>query len=308
MHKSSGRWRLGLGLALTTATLWGFLPIGLVLLLDYMDAYTIVWYRFLVAALTLLVVLARTRKLPRLAQLRDGGWILLGIAIVGLAGNYILYVMGLERTTPGSAQIVIQLAPVFLLLGSLMIYRESFAPAQWLGLSVLLLGLALFFNRNFGDVQGADRTFYLGLLQLCGAAVIWAAYALAQKQLLNVLNSQSIMFCLYLASTLLFLPLAQPASILRLDALGAGLLLFCCLNTLVAYGSFAEALAHWEASRISAILAITPLITLLSMLILLALFPALGLQENLNTLSWIGALLVVCGSVVTALAGDRTSH
>ncbi len=56
MHKSSGRWRLGLGLALTTAILWGFLPIGLVLLLDYMDAYTIVWYRFLFAALTLLVV------------------------------------------------------------------------------------------------------------------------------------------------------------------------------------------------------------------------------------------------------------
>jgi len=127
MHKSSGRWRLGLALALTTAILWGFLPIGLVLLLDYMDAYTIVWYRFLAAALVLLVVLARTGKLPQPGRLRDGGWPLLGIATLSLAGNYILYMMGLERTTPGSAQIVIQLAPVFLLLGSLLIYRESFA-------------------------------------------------------------------------------------------------------------------------------------------------------------------------------------
>ncbi|MGI9294574.1 MAG: EamA family transporter, partial [Pseudomonadales bacterium] len=89
MHKSSGRWQLGLALALTTAILWGFLPIGLVLLLAYMDAYTIVWCRFLVAALILFVVLTRTRKLPRLAHLRGGGWYLLGIAILGLAGNYI---------------------------------------------------------------------------------------------------------------------------------------------------------------------------------------------------------------------------
>ncbi|MGI9286446.1 MAG: DMT family transporter [Pseudomonadales bacterium] len=306
MHKSSGRWRLGLALALTTAVLWGFLPIGLVFLLEYMDAYTIVWYRFLAAALTLLVVLTRTRKLPKPAQLRGNGVYLLSIAILGLAGNYILYMMGLERTTPGSVQIVIQLAPVFLLLGGLLIYRETFSSAQWLGLGVLLLGLALFFNRNFNDVHGADRRFYIGLLQVFGASVVWAAYALAQKQLLNVMNSQTIMFCLYVSSTLLFLPLAQPASVLHLDALGVALLLFCCLNTLVAYGSFAEALAHWEASRISAILAITPLITLLSMLGLIALFPTIAPRENLNTISWIGALLVVCGSVVTARAGDHT--
>lgn len=305
MHKSSGRWRLGLGLALTTTAMWGILPIGLLLLLDYMDAYTIVWYRFLVAALLMLVVLTRTRKLPRLAQLRAGGWYLLGIAILGLASNYILYMLGLERTTPGSAQIVIQLAPVLLLLGSLLIFRESFAPAQWLGLGILLLGLALFFNHHFSDTLGANRRFYTGLLLVFGASVVWAAYALAQKQLLNMWNSQTIMFCLYLASTLLFLPLAQPASILNLDALGIALLLFCCLNTLVAYGSFAEALAHWEASRISAVLAITPLVTLLSMLGLLTLFPGIALQENLNTLSWVGALLVVCGSVVTSLAGTR---
>ncbi len=307
MHKSSGRWRLGLALALTTAILWGFLPIGLVLLLDYMDAYTIVWYRFLAAALVLLVVLARTGKLPQPGRLRDGGWPLLGIATLSLAGNYILYMMGLERTTPGSAQIVIQLAPVFLLLGSLLIYRESFAPTQWLGLGVLLLGLMLFFNRKFGDALGADRGFYVGIAQVFAAAVIWAGYALAQKQLLNVWSSQGIMLCLYLASTLLFLPLAQPASILKLDALGLGLLCFCCLNTLVAYGCFAEALAHWEASRISAVLTITPLVTLLSMLGLVALFPGIALQENLNTLAWVGALLVVCGSVVTALAGDRVA-
>ena len=51
-------------------------------------------------------------------------------------------------------------------------------------------------------------------------------------------------------------------SLAVLHQLIGALLLACCMNTLVAYGAFAEALAHWEASRVSAILATTPLLCL----------------------------------------------
>jgi len=50
MHEISGRWRLGLFLSLTTAILWGVLPIALKGLLQYMDVNTITWFRFLIAA------------------------------------------------------------------------------------------------------------------------------------------------------------------------------------------------------------------------------------------------------------------
>jgi drug/metabolite transporter (DMT)-like permease len=46
MHSSSGRWKLGLALALTTALCWGLLPIALKIVLAGMDAWTITWYRF----------------------------------------------------------------------------------------------------------------------------------------------------------------------------------------------------------------------------------------------------------------------
>jgi hypothetical protein len=61
---------------------------------------------------------------------------------------------------------------------------------------------------------------------------------------------------------LAFAPLASPSSLARLDAAGAGVLAFCALNTVVGYGAFAESLAHWEASRVGAVLALTPLGTL----------------------------------------------
>ncbi|MDD9894936.1 MAG: EamA family transporter [Gammaproteobacteria bacterium] len=44
---------LGFFLSLTTAALWGMLPVALKELLAGMDAWTVVWYRFLVAALVL---------------------------------------------------------------------------------------------------------------------------------------------------------------------------------------------------------------------------------------------------------------
>ena len=50
MHQTTGRWRLGLLLSLATVSMWGVLPIVLKLLLAHMDAATITWYRFLIAA------------------------------------------------------------------------------------------------------------------------------------------------------------------------------------------------------------------------------------------------------------------
>jgi drug/metabolite transporter (DMT)-like permease len=87
---------------------------------------------------------------------------------------------------------------------------------------------------------------------------------LAQKQLLTVWHSVQVMMVIYLACALVLTPWAQPLQVLALSPLQGWLLLACCLNTLVAYGAFAEALAHWEASRVSATLALTPLVTFIS--------------------------------------------
>ena len=69
-------------------------------------------------------------------------------------------------------------------------------------------------------------------------------------------NSLQVMMVIYLACAVLITPWAHPLQVLELNALQGWLLFACCLNTLVAYGAFAEALAHWEASRVSAALAL----------------------------------------------------
>ena len=110
----TGRWRLGFSLALTTAFLWGVMPIALKIVLSGMDVYTISWYRFAFSAVVVGALLASTGQLPLWRSLKRRGWLLMLLALFGLVGNYVLYALALKHTTPSVTQIVIQLAPMSL--------------------------------------------------------------------------------------------------------------------------------------------------------------------------------------------------
>lgn len=302
MHVASGRWLYGLFLTLVTSVLWGILPIKLKEVLRVMDPYTVTWYRLTVAGTLLFIWLAAGRRLPRFAPLgRKGIW-LLAAAVGGLLGNYLLYLFGLRLLSPGTAQLVIQVAPILLLLGSLLIFRERFGVGQALGLLVMLAGFGLFFNQRLEELFGSLTTYTTGVLVVLLAALIWTFYGLAQKQLLTVWSSMQVMMVIYLLCAALLTPVVHPLEALQLDATQGWLLLACCLNTLVAYGAFAEALAHWEASRVSAALAITPLVTFAAAALVAWWWPGHVSPEQIDALGYLGALLVVLGSAFTALA------
>ncbi|RJG09961.1 DMT family transporter [Pseudomonas cavernicola] len=301
MHISSGRWLYGLLLALTTAVLWGILPIKLKEVLQVMDPITVTWYRLLVAGSILLAYLAAAKRLPSFRLLGKNGIWLLVLAIAGLTGNYVLYLIGLNLLSPGTTQLVIQVAPILFLISSLFVFRERFSVGQGIGLAVLLLGFGLFFNQRLHELLSSLTAYTTGVLIVLLAAFVWTFYGLAQKQLLTVWNSVQVMMVIYLACAALLMPWAQPVQILSLSPLQGWLLLACCLNTLVAYGAFAEALAHWEASRVSATLAITPLVTFASVALAASLWPDHVQPEQINWIAYAGALLVVLGSALTAL-------
>ncbi|WP_031564490.1 DMT family transporter [Rheinheimera texasensis] len=308
MHQASGRSFYGFILALVTAVLWGMLPIALKHLLMDLSANTITWVRFLVAALFVSLVLWQKNALPAVRGLSKKALTLLIIAIGGLLSNYILYLMGLHLLTAETAQVVIQLAPFLMMMGGIFIFREQLLLWQKIGATLLVSGLLLFFNEKLLILLTQFNQDSLGVLLVVIAAVTWACYALAQKQLLMTFNSQQIMWFIYLAGAVCFLPLIDLNPVLQLTGLQWGLLAFCCLNTIIAYGAFAEALEHWEASKVSAVLAITPLLTILFANIVSWLFPDAAPAQGLNFWSVTGALLVVAGSAITALSPLLKHH
>lgn len=300
-HRASGDSVRGFLLASLTMVLWGVLPLALRAVLQYVDPVTLTGVRMAFATLVLGAILAMTGRWPRLGGLSRMGFVLLFVAIAGLASNYIGFVLGLHHTSPASAQVLIQLGPLLLGMGGLVVFGERFARVQWFGVALLVAGLGTFFSSQLVLLGRELDRYLLGVEWIVFAAATWAAYGLAQKQLLLSLPSQAIMLLVYLGCAACFLPFSDLGRVLRLDAEGIGLLLFCSANTLVAYGAFAASLEHWEASRVSAVLALTPLATLSFSALASELVPSYAAPERLSAESWIGAGLVVAGSLVTAL-------
>jgi drug/metabolite transporter (DMT)-like permease len=80
------------------------------------------------------------------------------------------------------------------------------------------------------------------------------------------------------------------------------------MNTLIAYGCFTEALNCWEASKVSAVLALAPLFTIGGLKLIVYVYPTYAFTDRLSALSIIGALLLVIGSVLTALMPIFIQH
>ncbi|OUL25291.1 EamA family transporter [Nostoc sp. T09] len=301
MHQSSGRWRLGLALSLLTVFLWGILPIALTVTLQALDVYTVIWFRFSVSFALLAVYLGVQGKLPTREQLRSTSWKLLAIATIFLAMNYFLFLQGLALTSPANAEVVIQFSSVFLGLGGLVIFKERYQLYQWIGVSIFTLGYVLFFHEQLTNLITAHNVYLYGSSLIVLGAAAWAIYALAQKQLLQSLSSAQIMLIVYGGCAFLFTPFATSKTIFTLSNLHLNTLLFCALNTLIAYGAFAESLAHWEASRVSAVLALAPIVTLITVWAISVITPSLILPEKLTLVGVLGAVLVVTGAAAIAL-------
>lgn len=302
LHRSSGNWKLGLLLAVATALCWATLPLTLRVSLEQVDAWTITWIRFVTAALALFGWLALRGRLGAYRSLGGRHWRLMLFAGVMLTLNFVGYLFGLQYTTPGNAQLLIQAAPLMMAVGGIYVFHEHFSFGQWLGLAAIVLGLGLFAFDQAGSRDVPASNYPLGAAIVFGAALVWAIYALVQKQLLLTISSQHVLCFIYALAAILLLPLATPSRLLGLDATHGWALFYCCINTVAAYGAFAEALAHWEASRVGVILATTPLLCVLTVQIAHTMNPDLIAPEHINALGWIGAGLVVLGSAMGSLA------
>jgi len=301
LHRPSGEAALGAGFTALTMLLWAVLPFALAGALARVDPVTLTWARFVIATLALLAWLALRGELPELHRLAGGGWRLLALAVLGLAVNYIAYLVGLQRTTPAGAAVLIQLAQVLLSLGGIFVFGERFTRVQWAGFATLVAGLVTFSWAQLAQLASELDRYVSGIALIVFASVIWAGYGLAQKQLLVRLPAQPLMLLIYAGCAVCFTPFAAPSALASLDSAGWALVAFCGANTLLSYGALATALAHWEASRVSALLALGPLLTLAIAALAAGAVPT----ERLDAPSWAAALAVVAGSIATSAGGKR---
>lgn len=292
-------------MALLTAFMWGVLPVVFTLLRGGPDVMAVTWIRFLFSAIVVGLFLWRRKQLPAVGGWRARDWLYLFFAVFFLAGNFILYLMGLELISPEATVVLIQLAPFILMFGSVFIYGESFALIEWLGAGLLFVGLVLFFNDRLALLLQAFTSETLGIVYILLAAVSWGIYGLLQKPLLRKVGSVQLTLLMYAGGALILLPVSHAPSLLGVTALQGGAVLFGCLNMVIGYGAFTEALRVWQGAKVSTVIALAPVITIICMRTAVTLWPEYFTGSGLNLWAYVGAALVVGGSMLAALGKLR---
>ncbi len=133
----------GIIYASITAVMWGFLAIALKVASGIMDPVTIVWFRFVVAFSILFLFFLFTK--PSELKIFKKPPIFLVIASIALGINYLAFLYGVELTTPSTAQVIIQIGPIFLGFVGLIFFKEKISMRQGIGFMIDGYGLFLFY-------------------------------------------------------------------------------------------------------------------------------------------------------------------
>jgi drug/metabolite transporter (DMT)-like permease len=294
-------------LALTPALLWGALPVAIAAITPAMDAITLTWYRFVFAWTAQTALLAATGALGELRGRSRREYVTLAVVAAGIVGNFALFATSLAWLSPSAAQTVSQCQPIALLLASVLLFRERLSRLQVIGGVVLATGLVVFLHDRAREFEGRSDELLIGVPLVLAASAAWVAAGLAQKTLAGRISAAGSLWFVYLVGALALAPLASPGSITALSGTQSWLFAFCCVNTLVAYGAFAVAVRRWALSRVGAVLALQVVFTYLYEYAAARLGLGLARFEDWDVLKLLGAVLVVGGTLVAALAARPRS-
>ncbi|MGK7396121.1 MAG: DMT family transporter [Candidatus Cyclobacteriaceae bacterium M3_2C_046] len=289
----------GILFALTTALLWGFLAIALKVAVTKIDPFTIVWFRFALAFLVLLIYFSLLKK-QALSILKKPPWPVF-IAGFFLGINYFGFLMGINYTSPSNAQVVMQMGPIILALVGVLVYREKLNRRQIAGFILAGLGLFLFYREQISNLLGQQNIYDQGMIWIFLGASSWVIYATIQKFLVKNYAPQSLNMMLYLVPAILYIPMVEFGQFTHLSLNYWLLLIFLGLNTLIAYGALAEAFKYTEANKISIIITCNPIVTLLAMWVLEAFQVNWIAAEEISINALLSAILVLSGAVLAVL-------
>ncbi|MEJ5327367.1 MAG: DMT family transporter [Candidatus Bathyarchaeia archaeon] len=281
IHMSAGIKKKAVLFTVLAGFLWGTSFPAIKIGLQYMDAYTFVFLRFLVASLIMLAVMLLTRNF-RFNKKR----LILSLGIVnGVA--YLLQYLGMVHTSAAAASLYVNLTVIWVALLSPLALKERLGGKKAASVLVSLIGVVLMTtNLDFASIGTAAT---IGGFLVIGAGFLWAIFIIYNKSLVN--ESSNLIQSMTWLLVFTMLPLLPPAavSIASLASLPAAAWLaivytavFCWV---IPYYLWLKGLRH--------ISPVTSTVVLLTEIIVATAISMLFLGEAFTFVSGIGALLII---------------
>jgi len=245
--------------------------------LRYLDPVTLGPLRVELAALIMLVIYAGTARRragePSASSAFDRGdlWRFFWLGVFGVAGNQLLFLIGLNYTTVGHSALIIATGPITILLLARMQRLELLTVNKLLGMVLSFSGVALLalekgISLQAGTLKGDLITF--------AGSFSFACYTVLSKRIAPKYDTISMNTYLYISGAVIVMPLAIWRA-LRLDWAAVswqgwlGLLYLALFGSVCAYLIYYWALRHLAASRLAAFTYFQPVLaTLLGVAVL----------------------------------------
>jgi len=298
--------RRGVIYAIFTASLWGFMAIVLKVIIYELPPVTVVWFRFFSAFVVLSIWTLLFRRTDFMIFRRPPFLLFMAALFLGL--NYLGFITGIKYVSPSSSQVFIQIAPVSFALSGIVIFREYVNWKHIVGFILVLSGIGLFYSEQLRDLTGSGENFTLGMLLVLGGGLSWAIFATLQKALVRKHRPNQLNLFLYGFCALALLPMVQFSKLQGMPPVSWYLLIYLGLNTVLAYGSLAMAIKLTEATRVSVIITLNPIITFVTMAILTRMEVSWIEPESFSILSFLGALTVLGGAILVISAGWKRKN
>ena len=296
----------GLLLAVYTALLWGILAVELKVTFAWIDSLSVVWIRFVIAFIMLLIWVLITGKNNFAIFKKPPPLIFLTAIFLGM--NYYGFMEGVHYTSPSNAQIFIQIGPVGFAFVGIFIYREKVTWRSFAGLSLVLLGLFIFYYNQLYGFKGFEGQYKKGILMVIAGAICWTVFASLQKKLVKTWDPNQLNLMIYGFCSILFLPMTDFSTLFHLNFFQWLILISLGLNTVLSYGFLALAIKYVEANKVSVIITLNPIITFIIMAILGAIGVSWIAPEHFNIYGIIGAVAVIGGAIITILSRNNNSN
>ncbi|OMF96140.1 EamA family transporter [Paenibacillus sp. FSL R7-0273] len=226
--------------------------------------------------------------------LKKKDWLLLGFSGFMLALHFLLWMGSLKFTSVASSTMIMALEPVFIMIGSYVLYKERSTKAAILGLGIAIFGTVFI---GWGDI-GLSADNLKGDLLSLGGTIAVSVHMMVGQRLVSRMPSYLYSLIVFLSASVVFAVYNLAAGIPFFDYPPKEWGIFVLLAIVPTV--FGHILFNWLLQYVSA--------TTVSMNILgepvgasILAFVLLG--ERLNSLQWAGGILVMSGLAVYLYAG-----
>jgi len=239
--------------------------------------------RFLLASLCLLPLLYLYQgRLPRLDRRQLFTVLLLGFS--GVFAYNLFFFAALKTVEAGRASMIIASNPVFIAIGSYLLFHERFSRRRLIGILLSVTGAMVVISQG-APWQLLTGGMGVGELYLIGCVISWVAYTLIGKRAMSGLSPLAAVTYSCVAGTLLLLLPALNANLLGSVAEIAmptllGLVYLALFGTVLGFVWFYQGVQAIGAARAGLIITLVPVSGVVMGYLLLNEIPDLSLYSG----------------------------